>query len=1467
VASTLQHRPGVLVVRGPAWRALRRLSKYVAIAVLSVVILIGAGVAVTQTTWFKNWLRQKAVSQAAQYLNGELTITRLSGNIFTGVLLEGVQLHHEGQTAVAMDKLTVEYSPLTMISEGLILESMTLDNPTILLQRDNAGWNFRRFVKTRQNTGGRGAPPITMESIVINNGHLLIKDRGRVVEDLTRLNTLFRFAYEKPGVAVSIGEMTAHAAETTLRKLEGHLRFDRGSIVARDLVIQTDRTNLVTTVTYTGPQDRVLEVDLDAHRLSLPELGRYFRPVAKINLEPAVDVRARGTLDALKMDVNVKSSAGTASGPLVGHFGSGPKSVEGRLDVHDVDMAPILNRSEWKTRVTGDADFKWSFSPALVNFTFAGPHVEGFGYQAANVRAQGIYDVSQLKFDATGAAYGATATTRAAFRFATPGRPLSYSLEGTFRNLDMRRLPERLSMPELETVAAGRYRFEAGGRDWQGSANLSESMVEGAKFGEGTQLAIQSRNRALSYSATGSVASLDPRRFAAPLEVKWLDDDRFNGSLTGSFTFEGSGRTTDELVLNTSASLVDSTMAGARFPSASVDFQMANREIRAKFSGPFEALSGTLLTDRKELADTRLNGTADMSVGVSVPKVGPVQMFDASGTTTLGASTVGGLAIDSAQVAGSYANRIADIKELVVTGRDLTAKALGTLALGESGTSNLEYDVAVTNLEPLAKRFNRPFAGSAHVVGQATGPASKLTLAGTLGANRLRYSTNVDALTANSKYTVEVPNFDFEQARVEADTAATFVTIAGRNFSRVTGQTTYAKNQLEFTTTFEEERRSLGLGGNVLFHPDHHELHLRALSLTVGQTQWALPSGQEAVAQYSKDSITLQNFVLQRGAQRLTAAGTVAIGSGSADLANNLNVRLDNVQVRDLNELLLGNRSLEGVLNASAEIRGTRNDPVVGSEFVLTEGTVEGVKFTSLTGQASYAGRAVDLDARLEQNPQAILTAAGTAPVPNGPGAKVRTEEFDLTLKSTPIDIALFQPATTQLTKLTGQLQANVRVAGTLESPRLSGLIETTNAGFSVPATGVTYSNATARLLFEGDRLLVDRFEVSDNGNNRLVAIGELGIIRRSVGEMNLQVSADGFQILDNQFGDVEIETDLRVTGDTTKPHISGEIRTEAGRLEVDQLLEQLSRSPYRTEATVATETEETVTVDVGVGSGLSRPSTDGRPSTNGLNLYDAATVDVHVVLPDDLVLRGRDMHASFSRIGLGDMNITVGGDLQIRKEPAGQPDVIGTVTVVRGFYDFQGRRFEVLRDSQIRFQGIRPIDPALQVDAQRVISGVTAIVNIRGTARQPQVRLSSTPPLDEADVLSLIVFNQPINQLGQGERLNLAERAGGLAVGYLASPLANSIADALDLDIFEIRASGGINGQPSVALGQQIGSRLFVSFRQEFGSDELSQLSLEYRINEVLRLVSTVTEGSQRSHRVQRLDTTGLDLIYTISY
>src|SRR5207249_2657636 len=131
-------------------------------------------------------------------------------------------------------------------------------------------------------------------------------------------------------------------------------------------------------------------------------------------------------------------------------------------------------------------------------------------------------------------------------------------------------------------------------------------------------------------------------------------------------------------------------------------------------------------------------------------------------------------------------------------------------------------------------------------------------------------------------------------------------------------------------------------------------------------------------------------------------------------------------------------------------------------------------------------------------------------------------------------------------------------------------------------------------------------------------------------------------------------------------------------------------------------------------------------------------------------------------------------------------------------------RRFDVMRDSEVRFRGEQPIDPTLNVAAEREISGVMAQVKVTGTARQPAIGLSSNPPLDEGDVLSLIVFGQPMNQLGETQRINLAERAGMLAAGAIANPLSQSIGRALDLDLFEIRAAGENGAGPSISLGHQ---------------------------------------------------------------
>ena len=112
-----------------------------------------------------------------------------------------------------------------------------------------------------------------------------------------------------------------------------------------------------------------------------------------------------------------------------------------------------------------------------------------------------------------------------------------------------------------------------------------------------------------------------------------------------------------------------------------------------------------------------------------------------------------------------------------------------------------------------------------------------------------------------------------------------------------------------------------------------------------------------------------------------------------------------------------------------------------------------------------------------------------------------------------------------------------------------------------------------------------------------------------------------------------------------------------------------------------------------------------------------------------------------------------------------------------------------IQRDGRIRFIGTDEIDPLLDVEARRLISGVEAFIKIQGTMRQPELSFRSNPPLEETDVLSLIIFDQPINELGEGQQASLAQRAGDLAGGYLASGLARSIGSALNLSEFELKA------------------------------------------------------------------------------
>src|SRR6185369_5332396 len=256
-----------------------------------------------------------------------------------------------------------------------------------------------------------------------------------------------------------------------------------------------------------------------------------------------------------------------------------------------------------------------------------------------------------------------------------------------------------------------------------------------------------------------------------------------------------------------------------------------------------------------------------------------------------------------------------------------------------------------------------------------------------------------------------------------------------------------------------------------------------------------------------------------------------------------------------------------------------------------------------------------------------------------------------------------------------------------------------------------------------------------------------------------------------------------------------------------------------------ASSTEPDPTIEV-VGRAAPVPVAESGPS-----LADALALDLAVQLGDDVMVRRSD-----ARIDLG-------GRLQVTKASGGPLQVNGVVRLVRGWATFQSRRF-TLEPSAIRFDGA-PTAPTLDLTATSRAGSYEVEVHVSGRPDKPVLGLTSEPPLSESDVLAVLLFGAPTQDLGQSQQADLQQRAVGLASTYVAGDLTRSVRDALGLDVLDV--SGGEGDRPGeVRLGRYVTNDIFLSIAQEFGSKVGQAAALEYRVRPRVSVrLSTSTSGS----------------------
>jgi translocation and assembly module TamB len=793
---------------------------------------------------------------------------------------------------------------------------------------------------------------------------------------------------------------------------------------------------------------------------------------------------------------------------------------------------------------------------------------------------------------------------------------------------------------------------------------------------------------------------------------------------------------------------------------------------------------------------------------------------------------------------GDYGDREGHIRQMEITGPDLRVHSEGVLALNDTGQSNLKVHAEAQDLERVGSLFGLPVEGMGSLDATITGNRKELQASGMVDGGAVKYRDN-GAVALAAGFTLRVPELSLTAATLCAKADGTFLTLAGQAFNELSATAEYRGGNVTFDLTVRQPQRALRTAGAMHLNPEQREAYVDRLSLESGNVRWETAMDAAATIRVIDGTASVEHLRLVNATQSVTVDGT--FGRPPSEVR----ITAQQIDLGALDALLLRPRHITGTLDGSATIGGTRSAPRVTASFTLARGMFRQVSYDALTGTLEYAGKGVTVDARLQQTATnwveargyvpvaAFRTARTGAPSPEHHGAVSREEAFDLHIHSSPFDLGLAQGLNASISKVTGTAEINLDVTGAADDPHPDGNIAIRNAGFVVTGSGVTYNHINGRIDLVADRVHIADLEVLDGRQQALSITGDLPIHASETGQVNIYINTRDFGIVNNRYGDLRVNSDLRITGQLARPVVDGDLSIATGVINFDRVMESIRDNAFE-------------------------PAPSEQPQGIPAVGVGALKLDVRMHLPDNVVVRATNLPAE-GPIGLGGVNVTLGGDVRLVKDPGSDlVRAIGTVNTIRGSYEFQGRRFTIERDGTIRFEGTDEFDPALNVAANRTIQGVDATVRLQGRLKKPEINLTSVPPLEPADILSLIVFNQPINQVGAGQQAALSERIEQMAAGAVTGSLVSSLGNALNLTELNIQARSETGSVAQITAGQQVNQQLYVRVEHGFGDVNTTNFILEYELASWVRLRTNLLQGATTQLSLfQRTSGSGIDVLF----
>jgi len=1401
-----QGRSGKKAVR----RILATAAKLGLVAAVLLLAAVAVGWGLLQSEGIRKRLLSYALSKASEHISGQVDAERLEGGFLTGFELQQVSVRRGQEAVFSVDTLSVRYWLPEIFGVPPRIRSVDLKGMALHLERESDGtWNWERLFPPRSarepSSGALAGAAFLIRQIRIQDGRVDVIDPEaetpkrisvRDIEIETRLSIGEKIALDLQRLSFA-----AEPSGAVLKNLRGRVSYRTvdQTILIKELVMQTPGSEIVVTgeLTPTG-EAAVLDLTVESPGVDLAEVSR----VADIGRLSAGKlsgrVRVSGPVSNLAFEADLHSSPArlSAKGSIFGLLSGLP----------EVDLAASVSGLNPAALPLADNPAPSGELNATIRGRFAPAHPLPLGWMVLRLQPS---------------RFGGMALQSGSIRAESDGGRLSVVFSG---------------------LRTGFGRFQGRG-DLLGLGQEEKRLVLHADVGAdeldpGRLLADERLNGALSLSLQ---AEADIFLDGSGPSVKGYGIGRLKRSAAGSAVIDGAefdlrwqdGR------LRLAPVFLDVAVASG-IAEGEIDFQKRTWDLdlsariadiakfREKVTPFFPDLDTEASLGGSVAADAGFRGSwkhprIEASLEGKGLRYGPHRLAEASlSVESTGTLNDGRLELALEASGAEIENRRIDrIKTAATVTRDqieanlaadlpegIHIVAKGSVApwiepvrgitLTKAGLSG--KGVSVNNEGPIRLTFY-PKGIEIKSLRLASGDA-RFWAAGAVTADRVDELTiGVSALNLS-----RIGQFFSEPPPADGIAAGTLTVSGALSAPKIEGR----------------------------------------LQVVQGRAGGLSPLELECDISLVQETLNVEATLRGPAGERASAGGSIPVrlsllpvSAGWAPGELNMTASAENWRLSALSVPLPGKAKPEGRLNLSVRLAGTAASPAAVFDATVSDGSVllpgkgqERIGFSSLALTADCRGGKAEIQAEMRREDLVLAGMEGTLPVkfsldpvlfspaPDGLEAKIFADGFRASAFPIPARFGV---------DLDGRLNADLRLSGALSAPEVNGTLALEEGRLVLPRYGLSYEEASARLRIEKGRLTIEALTLSGDREGRLAADGSIDLEGLQPVRFDLNVSGDNLLLFHRRTLTARVRPALSLTGRPESPALSGELTILESRLNLDRLSDQ---GPAEIQVVGETDADSGTVV---IGSA----------AETGSSFLAPLFADVRVVIPKNSWMRGQGLNAE------------IGGEIRLQKEPGGPFTLTGSLSTLRGFYVFQGKRFAI-NEGTVTFIGLEEPNPNLAIEAEARIKDVQVFIRISGTARNIRLTLDSDPAMDQSEIISYVVFGKSGQDMKTGEAISAEKAALKMAGSLTASQLNEIFGDAFIVDTIYIDPGQGDDlGQATLSLGKYVTSDLFVSYRQSFDLNQLHQLEVTYELTPNLDLETMI--GDDKGY--------GVDLFWKMDY